>query len=137
MKVSTLVIGILWLCVVGSAVVDGFNCPNSQLAQNWSAIDTETAVAAMLLLPLMVILMAFRKRDVPAGTPKWVSSFLNRIKLELLLGTYGLIDGIIGLIRSVQLGGPRGAFVLSGFFASGGVALLIVYIVLRRRGLVQ
>ena len=135
MKISTLVIGVLWLYMVVGAIQGGYTLPRSQHAQDMSATDNWTA-ASMFGLPLLLILLSFRTIYAP-GVWTWLSSFMIRLKIELLFASGSLLYGTVGLLRTVQLGGPRGAFVVGGFFVSGGIGFLISYFVLRSRGLLR
>jgi hypothetical protein len=140
MKTSKLVIVLLWFFFLGDAIRQGWTVPGSILVHgspffsgdNWSATIT-------LLFPFAIILFAFRKKYLRLSIwqSRAVSGFLIRIKGELLLACYGLLIGGIGMLRSLQLDAPRGAFIVSGYFVNAGIAFLISYFVLRRRGLLK
>jgi hypothetical protein len=135
MKISTVVVVILWLLFVIGGAASGFDVPTSEHAKSMSDTDSWT-FGAMLALPLLLVLSSFR---TVYGLWPWPSltSFLIRLRIELLGAAYCLLFGSVGLIRSFQVGAPRGAFVVSGFFASAGVGCLCSYLILQRRGLLR
>ena len=135
MNISTVVIVILWLFFVIAGVTSGFNLPADAYAKSMSDTDNWT-VGAMLAMPLVLVLMSFRTAYAPWPW-RSVTSFLIRLKGELLLAAYCLLFGLVGLVRSLELGGPRGAYVIGAFFTSGGVGFLCSYLILRRRGLLR
>jgi hypothetical protein len=135
MKISTVAIVILWLFFVINGVISGVNLPADGYARSMSETDNWT-IGAMLAMPLVPVLLSFR--TVYAPWPwRSVTAFLIRLKIELLFAAYGLLYGVVGLVRSIQLGGPRGAYVVGGFFVSAGVGCLCSHLILHRRGLLR
>ena len=55
-------------------------------------------------------------------------NFLARLKPDLLLASMAFGIGVVGVLRGLYLGGPRGAFIISGFFLSSGIAFLATHI---------
>lgn len=141
MKISRLIIVALWLWIVGASVIQGFYLPTSELARQFSFIGSW-----IIALPVVIIIGSLYCRRPPgrATLGKLIDgryghgtylSFLKRLKLELLLSSMAFSLGIIGLLRSLGLDGPRGAFIICGFFLSAGVAFLVAHFVTRRRAL--
>ncbi len=144
MKISKLIVVVLWLWIVVSSVAQGFDLPTSELARQ---LSSNLSIGYwMIALPVVIVIGSLYCRQLPGGATlgKLVDgrygrgtylSFLKQLKLELLFSSMAFSIGVIGLLRSLSLGGPRGGFIISSFFLSGGVAFLVAYFVMRRRAL--
>lgn len=138
MKKSSIIVAIIWLYSVGISVLQGFTLPTSQIAHGipipWQIL---------VCLPLIIVIGAFFNKEIPGsfligrsidqrfgqGTYR---SFMISLKPELLFSCMCFGIGIVGFLRTFQLGGPSGAFSMSGFFISGGLAFFAAHVISRR-----
>jgi len=140
MKRSTILVGIIWIYVVGTGIVQGFMLPNSSLAQTFSF-----PFPLLIAMPLVIVAGAFFKSEIPGEfsigrrIDRWFGqdayrAFMKSLKPELLFSSMSFGIGAVGIVRSLQLGGPSGAFSICAFFISAGFAFLIAhFIALRKR----
>jgi hypothetical protein len=140
MKKSTILVGVIWTYVVGSAIAQGFMLPNSLIAQTFPF-----PMPLLVAMPLVIVVGAFFTTEVPGEfsiglrIDQWLGkssyrSFMKSLKLELLLSSMSFGIGIVGIARSLQVDGPSGAYSICTFFISAGFAFLIAYFIgLRKR----
>jgi len=140
MKRSILLVVIVWIYIVGTGIVQGFTLPNSPLARNFPF-----PWPILIAMPLVIVIGAFFKSEVPGEfsigkrIDQWLGqdtyrTFMKSLKLELLFASMSFGIGIVGVLRTFQLGGPSGAFSICGFFISAGFSFLMAhFIALRRR----
>src|SRR5437868_4107419 len=103
MKMSKFVILALWLWIVGSSVIQGFNLPMSELARKFSSMGSW-----IIALPLVIVIGSLYGKRLPGwatlggmvdskyGRGTYLS-FLKRLKLELLFASMAFGIGVVGL----------------------------------------
>ena len=140
---SSLLLIAIWIYVVGGALVQGFNLPSSPIAQK-----TTFPWPMLVLIPIVVIIGALFTKEFPGqySVGKYIDhrlgedtyrQFMKALKPELLFSSGSFCLGLVGIARTVQLGGPSAAYPICGFFISAGVAFLIAYFIGRRRKLYE
>ncbi len=141
---STIAIAVIWIYLIGAGLVQGFTLPTSSLAQ---AIPIPWAV--LIGLPIAgvatALLAGSRFDDYLPGeglVGKWIDrrfgpdtyrKFFKQLRPELLLTCMCFTMGVVGMIRTVQLGGPSGAYKVASFFLSGGASFSVLYLIHRRQ----
>lgn len=139
MKKSIFLVAGIWAYLVGGGIVQGFALPISSLARGWPF-----PWQLVIFMPIVVVIGAFFRDDLPGRFfiqkridqrfgPDTYRSFMKSLKLELLFSSMCFGIGIVGFVRTIQLGGPSGALSISGFFVSGGVAFLAAHFIGRWR----
>jgi hypothetical protein len=142
---SLILVGILWLAVIGSSI---WTLVNSVPPSLVPAISTAAAVA-MIIVPAMffpaVSFIAHHSLFYNAQLAKFLNarfginafeSFLVKLRPALLFATGLLIQGIGGLTRAYQIDAPPGIFVVAAFLLSGGIGFVLAHVVMYRRKLV-
>jgi hypothetical protein len=143
MAKSKLFVAIIWASVIGISVVQGLMLPTSRLARQFAF-----PWPVLIGMPIAGVIFALFYNSVPGKFligerfdrkfgPDSYRRFMNLLKLDLLLACMCFAIGIVGVLKTVQLGGASTAFRVAGFFLSGGVAFSIVYFVRHRRGLYE
>jgi hypothetical protein len=134
---SSLLIAAIWLLAMGAAISGASSPPPSHYPQDFST----AATATILLMPVLffgaVSLWApaqsafyhaalARFIDARLGESAF-TSFLVRLKPELLFAVAALVQGTLGLWHARISGQSSGAYVLHGFFISGGISFALAY----------
>jgi len=133
MKMSSAGILILWVGLLGKAILTGYWMPAK--GQLESLAQDKWTTGVILIAPLASILLGFRKKYVP-GSLSSIAPFLIRLRLELLIASSCFAFGLVGLVRSFQLNAGKEVFIVIALSFSGALGLGGAYIVLRRRGMV-
>jgi hypothetical protein len=139
MKKSTILVGVIWTYVIGSAIAQGFMLPSSPIAKTFPF-----PMPLIVAMPLLIVVGAFFTSEIPGEfsigkrIDQWFGqnsyrAFMKSLKLELLLSSMSFGIGIIGIARSLQIDGPSGAYSICTFCISAGFAFLIAYFVGRRK----
>ena len=146
MRKSTVLATFIWIWIVGGSIVQGFVLPYSDFARQFPAIPWEIAASSGVLL----ILLAFWGRHIswPAPFEKTFEktidrrlglgsfqAFMSLLKPGLMFASMSLGFGLVGLLRTIELGGPPSALGICSFFLSGGFGFLAAHFIQRRRGL--
>lgn len=140
---SSLLVSAIWVWIVGGGLVQGFNLPTSEISQQFPI-----PWPVLIALPFSVIIGALLTKEIPGefSVGKYVDGkfgqdtyrrFMGALRPELLFSSMSFGIGIVGLARTVQLTGPSGAFSISAFFISAGLAFLAAHFIGRRRGLYE
>ena len=146
MKKSTILVAGIWFLVVGSGLVQGFTLPTSKFALETSRMFPGLSFSWQIeiLMPLVVVAMAFFDRRRVLGElligkiidrkfgPDSYRGLIKSLKPELLFFSMSFAIGVIGFARTIQVGGPSGALLISGFFTGAGVAFLAIHYIQRR-----
>lgn len=141
----TPIVVVVWVLVLADAVRQGFMLPALRHTSAWR-FDAFGIFAVIMPLGLFTV-VAFGVRGYPFDVPPlraWINrkfgdgsyeGFCAKLRLTLLFSIGGLVIGIIGLVRAIELGAAEGAFASASFFISGGIGFFVLRTVLAKRGL--
>ena len=138
MKTSTLLIGGIWLLVVGGNVLNTFTI-SPEFFQTTQALPWQ-----IVFMPLVVIVGAFITRDFPgertighAVDQRFGSGsyrlFIQSLRPELMFSAMCFCIALSGLARLAIFRTAALPPTVLGFFASGGVAFLAAHYIRRWR----
>ena len=131
---------LIWAVVIGSSVMQALTLPTMPMA-----IQFPIPWPVLLGLPIVFTMAALFDNSIPGkqiigvrvdrvfGAGAYVR-FLRVLRPELLLSCMALAIGIVGMIRAVELGGPDGAYRISGFFVTAGIGFLVLHVARWKRG---
>ena len=141
----TPIVVLVWVLVLADAVRQGFMLPALRHTNSWR-FDAFGIFAVSMPLGFFTA-MAFGIKGYPFDVPPlraWINrkfgdrsyeGFFAKLRLILLFSIAGLVIGVIGLVRAIELGAAEGAFVTGSFFVSGGIGFFVLRTVLAKRGL--
>lgn len=140
---STVVIAVLWALSVWAAVIGASSATRTTA---FPGEMTNATIATLLLMPVLFFgVMSFWMPHSPFYHPKLAhfidarlgvnafASFLVRLRPLLMFGAAAVLQGTLGLFRSVSAGESSGALAVHGFFISGGLGFALVHGVLYYR----
>lgn len=133
-----LAIALIWIFVMGSAFL-GAAGGLPPVPAGFSPAMT----AAILVMPILFFAaMPFWARHSPFYHPILArcidtrlgkgafASFLVRLRPLLLFAAAAIVQGGLGIVQAARADLPSGAYVISGFFISGGVGFAVAHLLL-------
>lgn len=137
MKISNFLIVIIWLFFLRDAYLQGRNIPTTTLLEN---APTETVIL-ILTLPFLFFLTAgfFQRKsliEIPMLT-KYIDkkygngtfqAFVSKLRPITLFTLGCLLLGITGLVSTYLSTKNPSGYLVGGFFISGGIGLLIAFL---------
>lgn len=138
MKTSTLLVGAIWLLIVGGNILNTFTI-SPDVFQPADALPWP-----IVFMPLVVVVGAFIARDLPGegtvgravdrrfGSGSY-RQFIQSLRPELMFSAMCFCIAISGLARLTLFRTAALPLTVLGFFVSGGVAFLAAHYIRRWR----
>jgi membrane protein implicated in regulation of membrane protease activity len=138
MKASNLIVGSIWLLVVGGNVVNTFTISPNVLLSN------EQLPWQIVFMPIVVVIGAFMARGLPGertfgkaidhqfGLGSY-QRFIQALRPELMFSAMAFAIVASALTRELFVMTKATSPTFLGFFTSAGIAFLLAYFIRQRR----